>query len=246
MTQQQRAESWCRMLRAVAEPVARTINLAKPFSDDFGHTREVDKAFVAWCQSSDASRTKYHDSTANTCTSTFHVEHSPPPLTAVTDGARAEAVDAALWRALALQSSAEHVGHLLAQSRAADRTTWDSGALIPQGTTALEVWTETDLCCLHALWWLARKHNRADWAKLASDAATWHLENVQPDNATAHPWALHLFALRDITSPNGDGAARLHAEMMMHNCQISLGRADKLSALILMDAARGIGAACGV
>jgi hypothetical protein len=246
MTQQHRAESWCRMLRSVAEPVARTIDLTAPFSDDFGHTREVDKAFVVWCRASEPARTKPHDSTANPGTSKFHVEHNPPPRTAVTEHARAEAVDAALWRALALQSNAAHVDHLLAQARDANRTTWDSGALIPQGTTALEVWTETDLCCLHALWWLARNHARADWAKLANDAATWHLENVQPDNATAHPWALHLFALRDIASPNGDGAARLHAEMMMHNCQVSLGRADKLSALILLDAARGIGEACSV
>lgn len=243
MTQLQRAESWCRMLRGVAEPVSRQINLTAPFSDDFGHTREVDQAFVAWCQASDTTRSKPHSSTANTGDFMFHVEHGSPQVAAVTEGARAEAVDAALWRALVLRSDANHVDHLLANARAGDRTTWDSGALIPQGTTALEVWTETDLCCLHALWWLARTHSREDWATLANNAATWHLENVQPDNATAHPWALHLFALRDIAAPNRDGAARLHAEMMMHNCQVSLGRADKLSALILLDASRAIAAA---
>lgn len=221
------ASVWRRRLLSVGTPVVAGVDFRAEFRDDAGHRREVDRAFLAWCE-----------------------RGGPGVDKSACDGVGAGgAVEVALWAALATGAEAREVESALQIARSHERTAWDSGALLPQGRTALEVWTETDLCCLHALWWLARLHQREDWAVLVDDAAGWHLENVQPDNATTHPWGLHLFALRDIRAGcggggGGDGAARLHAEMMLHNCQVSLGRADRLSALILVDAARAIGTAC--
>jgi hypothetical protein len=240
-TKDRRGENWRRMLLGVAEPVACGIDLRAPFADDFGHTRAVDAALLAWCRLMSAGgSTDTRDSLVlphKTGHSAFHVEH---PET-VTAGTRPEAVDADLWRALVTGAPAEEIDRTLQRARGRERGTWDAGTLVPQAGMALEVWTETDLSAMHGLWWLALRHDRADWRSLLEGAISWHLENIQPDNATNHPWALHLFALRDINAPTGDGAARLHGELMLHNCQIALGRPDRLSALILMDAARAIG-----
>lgn len=244
MSAAERAKSWCQMLRAVAEPVIAAIDLSANFADDFGHRREVDAPFIQWCRAWRESESNaknplrfqpFQKSPA------FHVEPAAAPTSA-----RPNTVDASLWHALASQQSPEAISAILEAARDLDRTTWDAGSLIPQSGMALEVWTETDLSAMHALWWLALRHARPDWRTLIEHAAAWHLDHIQPDNATAHPWSLHLFALRDITAPSGDGAARLHAEMMLHNCQVSLGRADRLSALILVDAARAIEVAYGV
>lgn len=218
------ASIWRKRLLSVGEPLVGGIDWHSEFRDEMGHRREVDRAFLHWCSPQAGGL---------------------PRIAGAGASEKCVAIEVALWSALSGGAAPQVVECALGAARSGERTTWDSGALLPQGRTALEVWTETDLCCLHALWWLARLHDRADWAALVDDATGWHLENVQPDNATAHPWGLHLFALRDILpGPGGDGAARVHAEMMLHNCQMSLGRADRLSALILVDAARAIGAAC--
>lgn len=240
-TPTQRAQNWCRMLLAAAEPVTAGIDLSAPFADDFGHTRAVDGALLAWCRLGGdphaANALQLQESPVKAGNSAFHVEHQQ----AATAGARPEAVDAALWRALVTGAPADTIDGLLTAARSHARGTWDAGSLVPQSGMALEVWTETDLGAMHALWWLAQRHGREGWRSLLDGAVSWHLENIQPDNATNHPWALHLFALRDVNAPAGDGAARLHGELMLHNCQIALGRPDRLSALILMDAARAIG-----
>lgn len=217
------ASIWRKRLLSVGEPVVGGIDWHAEFRDEMGHRREVDRAFLGWCSREGGGLPG--------------IAHAG----SVEDGV---AIEVALWSALLGGAGPKEVESALAAAQSGERTAWDAGALLPQGRTALEVWTETDLCCLHALWWLARLHQREDWAALVDDVTGWHLENIQPDNATTHPWGLHLFALRDIgAGSKGDGAARLHAEMMLHTCQMSLGRADRLSALILVDAARAIGAA---
>ncbi len=207
--------NWPAMLRAAADPVLASVDWSRPFADDAGNTRPIDAMLIARLRGRPA-----------------------PPLRG---SLPATQPDLALWHALASNAPPERTDAVLAAARAEPRSSWggDSGALFPQSGIALEVWTETDLAALHALWWLARTHHRPDWEALVRGASAWHLDNIQPDNATAHPWAVHLFALAGATNPH----ARLYAETLLHNCQVSLGRPDKLSALILLDAACAIEAA---
>ena len=103
---------------------------------------------------------------------------------------------------------------------------------------ALEQETEKELAGLHAWWWLARDPAcAATPAPGALDAAAaWVMANVQPDNATGHPWAIHLFLERAGSDPH----ARHYAETMLHNCLVHSGQPDRLSAVILLDAARAL------
>lgn len=95
----------------------------------------------------------------------------------------------------------------------------------------IETWTQAELCCLHAL------SHAGPTLKPRADAATdWMLEHLQPDNATNHPWAIHVFLGR--AAEIGSSEHRLYAESLLHNAVISLGRADRFSALILLDASR--------
>jgi hypothetical protein len=109
------------------------------------------------------------------------------------------------------------------------------GSLLPQGLfRTIEVWTEADLCGLHALWNLARRRGRRDWRLRAEQVRDWHLVNTQPDNATNRPWALQVFLL------GGTGECIHYAETLLQNARILTGRPDPLSAWILIDAAREI------
>ncbi|TVQ31841.1 MAG: hypothetical protein EA376_07580 [Phycisphaeraceae bacterium] len=122
----------------------------------------------------------------------------------------------------------------------------DPGPLFPQSASAaIEVWTERDLCGLHALERLARQRRRDDWSRLVQNVARWHLEHTQPDNATNRPWALHVFLLLSHESDPPDPEPRLYAETLLHNCMVMQGRPDPLGALILIDAAATLREAIG-
>lgn len=111
-------------------------------------------------------------------------------------------------------------------------------SLVEQGRfRTIEVWTETELCALHALAKLARRRGRADLAHRAVRAARWHLERTQPDNATNRPWAIHVFV--ELQTPE----AEHYAGTLLHNAIVSSGRPDVLSAWILLDAADELEAA---
>jgi len=106
---------------------------------------------------------------------------------------------------------------------------------------ALEQETEKELAGLHAWSWLQRRGPRADarGSGAAFDAAVeWTIANIQPDNATNHPWAIQVFLDRAATgAARTHSDARLYAETMLHNCLVTTGRPDLVSALILWDAA---------
>jgi len=104
--------------------------------------------------------------------------------------------------------------------------------------TSIEVRTEAELSALHALSRLAAVHARADWARRAAGAALWHIRTMQPDNATNHPWAIQVFLER--AAKTGEPESRMFAETLLHNCHVSLGRPDRLSAVILIDAGRAL------
>lgn len=115
----------------------------------------------------------------------------------------------------------------------------DAGALLPQGLhLAIEVWTETELASLHALWRVGGLRGRRDWQDRALEVAQWHLTRLQPDNATNRPWGAFLFAM--LSAQQGNADAGLYAETLMHNCQVQNGRPDPLSALILLDGAEAL------
>lgn len=109
--------------------------------------------------------------------------------------------------------------------------------------TAIEVWTEAELCGLHAL----ARRAREVWTRSAPGdesvrvharlvrALRWHLANTQPDNATNRPWALHAFLL----ALPGDFEAELYAGTLLHNAQTSgLPAGDPVVRWIVADAAR--------
>ena len=50
----------------------------------------------------------------------------------------------------------------------------------------------------------------------------------------------HVFLLAGLGTDNASHESRLFAETLIHNCQVTLGRADALSAWILVDSARAL------
>lgn len=98
--------------------------------------------------------------------------------------------------------------------------------------TTIEVWTEAELCGLHALAGVARQRGRDDLRRRASSCREWHVRHTQPDNATNRPWALHVFLLDGgIDAPE----SRHYAETLLSNAMTT--GPEPLSAWILLDAA---------
>ena len=121
--------------------------------------------------------------------------------------------------------------------------TTPAGALAPEcRNEGIEVWTEVELACLHALWWHARRTGSEGLRNRAQDHARWLMEEIQPDNGTNHAWAVAAFVE---LAAGGNADAVLYAETLLHNCQVTLGKADRFSALLLVDASRYIGELAG-
>jgi len=99
---------------------------------------------------------------------------------------------------------------------------------------AIEVWTDAELCVMHATWILARERDRRDWQARLERATSWHLEHTQPDNATNRPWALHVFL--DDDRPE----CRHYAETLLHNALAQAGVPEAFSAWILRDCAAAL------
>jgi len=108
----------------------------------------------------------------------------------------------------------------------------------PGDDTPIEVRTESELCALHALW--ARQHAEAGVVARCLSAARWHIAEIQPDNATGTPWAVHVFvelACRERNAKARD-AALFHAEGLVHTGSVTLGKPGLRAACLLLDAAR--------
>ena len=100
----------------------------------------------------------------------------------------------------------------------------------------IEIWTETELSALHAAWWFGLE--APHWSRRVFEAARWHVEHTQPDNATGLPWAIHVMV--DLACTEADSGAELFAQTLLHNCLIDGGHPDRRAALILHDAASAL------
>lgn len=141
--------------------------------------------------------------------------------------------DARLWWALV--SGALDACAVIDSLPEARRST-DRGAIFPQGLyRTIEVWTESELASLHALWWHGKARGDAAAVARMFDAARWHLDNTQPDNATNRPWGVQVFL--ELASIDANPDARLYAETLLHNANAANGVPDPFSAEILLDGA---------
>ncbi|MAY73803.1 MAG: hypothetical protein CMJ31_03590 [Phycisphaerae bacterium] len=134
--------------------------------------------------------------------------------------------DVALWRGIT-----DGVSGDAALSRMLTRRDGPLTEFAPD--LAIEIWTETELACLHAL---SHYADRPAVNERLRAAARWHVAELQPDNATNHPWASHVFVAAWIE--RGDAEARLHAETLIENARVATGHPDRFSACLMLDSAR--------
>jgi hypothetical protein len=154
----------------------------------------------------------------------------PPPVSHSNDA------DAEIWTALAAGSPIPQVLEAALAQRTPAPLTPPIDPASPDMT--LEVWTERELALLHGAWRLAQLRARADLADRCLLAADWHVEHMQPDNATNRPWALPVFVAAAAARISAEH--ELYAQMLLHNCQIMYGRPDLVSAHILLDSAESL------
>lgn len=145
---------------------------------------------------------------------------------AIERGVAAARDDVALWWALS-EPAAGPVSRWIDPAA--------SGPLFRQDLyQTIEVWTETELCALHAISHHACAEDSSPAEALQGRierAVAWHLEHTQPDNATNRPWAAHVFLL------HGTAESMHFAETLVSNSMVLNGRPDALSAWILLDSA---------
>lgn len=138
-------------------------------------------------------------------------------------------LDLRLWHALASGAGLKGFSGLLEG---------DGPLTAERASIGIEIWTETELACLHAFGRMIR--TEAEIARL-DRAVSWHLETLQPDNATNHPWAMHVWIDAAGRRPAIEAEALMHAEGMLHAAMAVRGRVDTFGALLLLDAARELG-----
>lgn len=114
------------------------------------------------------------------------------------------------------------------------------GPLLPHlRAEGIETWTQAELSTLHALW-VASEPGDAGRARCLL-AAAWLIREVQPDNATLLPWAVHVFVLG--AHAGLPSAEALHyADTLVHNVIAGGSLSSPLAGAILLDAARALGA----
>lgn len=115
--------------------------------------------------------------------------------------------------------------------------------LIAQPSIAtLEAETEGELAAVHAVGALALTFTPQLLPRV-EQAARWLMAEIQPDNATHRPWAVHVFVWAAATM-DGDMAidAEMYAQTLVHNAAVASsmtsGKIDVFSLVLLLDAQR--------
>lgn len=126
----------------------------------------------------------------------------PPPNPAPTE--------ARLW-ALAGGSPADSPDRLIGRAEG------EGPLLLGHDRRAIEVASDAELCAIHALWAIGERH--AAWRDRALAAARWCVDELQPDNATNEPWAIHVFLI--LEHLDRDAAAGLYAQTLLHNAMVA-------------------------
>lgn len=112
------------------------------------------------------------------------------------------------------------------------------GALTPGfGREPIESWTEREMRVVHAAINHAISSRDSTLFDRVIDAADWLMDNVQTDNATNRPWGVHAVIIRGVL---GHTHAEHDAAGMVHAATAATGEADRLSQIILLDAARAL------
>ena len=106
-----------------------------------------------------------------------------------------------------------------------------------RGEVAIEVWTERELAAIQALWTLGVTLQDRKALDRAEQAARWCVAELQPDNATAHPWGVNAFVA---LSAEGDFEADLYAQTLVHNAQVGRGRPGRFATLVLLASLRSL------
>ncbi len=114
----------------------------------------------------------------------------------------------------------------------------DSDGLVNLMGLAIEHRTLIELCGLHALWHLADQEMRSRIDGLVD----WHVRELQPDNGINRPWGVHVFVVRSVEAEDKRTRldAMLHAQTLVSNCCVALGKVDVLSGFILLDGANAL------
>jgi hypothetical protein len=114
----------------------------------------------------------------------------------------------------------------------------DSDGLVDPHGYAIEHRTLIELCGLHAIMHL----DDGSLGGRIEDLVDWHTRELQPDNGINRPWGVHAFVVRSVEAEDERTRldAMLHAQTLVNNCCITLGRPDVLSAFILLDGAEAL------
>jgi len=118
----------------------------------------------------------------------------------------------------------------------------ETGGLVEPTGYAIEHRTLIELSALHALWHLFAGGAGEPMRERVDALVDWHTRELQPDNGINRPWGVHVFVMRSIEADDEQIQldAMLHAQTLVNNCCISLGKPDVLSAMILLDAANAL------
>lgn len=110
----------------------------------------------------------------------------------------------------------------------------------------IEWWTQAELSGVHALSILGMRDASSPTLARVERCALWLLEEVQPDNATQWPWAVHIFAAIALDAQRPESlraAARHYAQTLVHNALVNTGAPDRFAACILWSSADWLQAA---
>ncbi|MBU6412844.1 MAG: hypothetical protein KGS45_05175 [Planctomycetes bacterium] len=106
----------------------------------------------------------------------------------------------------------------------------------------LEAETERELAAVHALASLVLANAAfADLRPRLLGAAKWLIAEIQPDNATHRPWAVHAFVFAAaVLEPHAAIDAEMYAQTLVHNAVVASGatsgKIDVFSLVLLRDA----------